>query len=167
MDTGTFWRLLGDARAQAYDAEQQAENLTGLLAALPPEEIVAFERIYSGHHDRAYTWRLWEAGYVINGGCSDDGFHYFRDWLIARGRACYEQAPADPDGLADMFWAEGELAEAESVGYAAYHAYERATGAELPFPAVSAGTAHAGPAGEPWEEEDLADLLPKLSDRFG
>ncbi|MFF1869770.1 DUF4240 domain-containing protein [Kitasatospora herbaricolor] len=167
MDTDTFWGLLADARARAYTEEQQAEKLTDLLAALPPEEIVAFERRYSGYHDRAYTWRLWAAGYVVNGGCSDDGFHYFRDWLIARGRACYEQALADPDGLADMFWAEGELAEAESVGYAAYHAYERVTGVELPCPAVAAGTAHTGPAGEPWEEEDLPGLLPKLSARFG
>ncbi|MCX5209544.1 DUF4240 domain-containing protein [Kitasatospora sp. NBC_00240] len=167
MDTDTFWRLIGDARARVYDEEQQVENLTDLLAALPPAEIIAFARLYSEYHGRAYTWRLWAAGYVINGGCSDDGFDYFRDWLIARGRACYERALADPDGLADLSWDGNRIAEAESFGYAAHEAYERVTGTELPYPEVTAGTGGTGPAGEPWEEEDLAYLLPRLSARFG
>jgi hypothetical protein len=30
----------------------------------------------------------WGAAYLANGGCSDDGFDYFRGWLIGQGRKC-------------------------------------------------------------------------------
>ncbi|MFC9245678.1 DUF4240 domain-containing protein [Streptomyces sp. NPDC057136] len=45
---------------------------------------------------------LWAAAYVINGGCSDDGFDYFRGWLIAQGREVFERTAADPDALAEV-----------------------------------------------------------------
>ena len=46
-----------------------------------------------------YTWDLWGVAYILKGGCSDDGFEYFRAWLIARGRDFVAQALADPEGL--------------------------------------------------------------------
>ncbi|WP_217498085.1 MULTISPECIES: DUF4240 domain-containing protein [Sphingomonas] len=36
---------------------------------------------------RSYRWDLWRAAKVAKGGVSDDGFEYFRTWLISRGRA--------------------------------------------------------------------------------
>ena len=36
--------------------------------------------------DDSYRWDLWGAAYLANGGCSDDGFDYFRGWLIGQGR---------------------------------------------------------------------------------
>jgi hypothetical protein len=42
----------------------------------------------------------WGAAYLANGGCSDDGFDYFRGWLIGQGRKVYETVLADPDSLA-------------------------------------------------------------------
>lgn len=163
MDHDTFWQLISDSRARITGQDEQAAALLELLVALPPEEIAAFDRIYAELLAKTYTWRLWAAGYVINGGCSDDGFHYFREWLIARGRGFFEQALADPDGLAALPWDEGQDAEAEEVGYAAAQAYERVTGGELP----PHGVPYAGaPAGEPWEDDQLESLLPRLSARF-
>ena len=49
--------------------------------------------------DRAYRQELWGAAYLINGGCSDDGFVYFLGWLIAQGRDVYQAALPDPDSL--------------------------------------------------------------------
>lgn len=46
--------------------------------------------------------QLWAAGYLINDGCSDDGFEYFRAWLIAQGREVFERVVADPDALAGL-----------------------------------------------------------------
>ena len=42
------------------------------------------------------------AASLILGGCSDDGFEYFRGWLIAQGREVFERSVADPDSLADL-----------------------------------------------------------------
>ena len=52
----------------------------------PPDELIEFHRLFNRAMDDAYIWDLWGAAYLINGGCSDDGFAYFRSWLISRGR---------------------------------------------------------------------------------
>lgn len=38
---------------------------------------------------------------VVHGGASDDGFEYFRCWLISRGRVVYERVLNIPDDLAE------------------------------------------------------------------
>ncbi|WP_411152717.1 DUF4240 domain-containing protein [Streptomyces sp. A30] len=43
--------------------------------------------------------QLWATPYMINGGCSDDGFDYFRGRLIVQGRDPFEQALANPGAL--------------------------------------------------------------------
>ena len=35
----------------------------------------------------------------MNGGCSDDGFQYFRNWIISRGKEVYYAAKENPDNL--------------------------------------------------------------------
>jgi hypothetical protein len=61
---------------------------------------------FEGYHELAfadsYDWGLWGAACVINGGCSDDCFDYFRAYLISRGREVFEAAVADPDSLASV-----------------------------------------------------------------
>jgi hypothetical protein len=39
------------------------------------------------------------AAYIIDGGCSDDGFEYFRCWLISRGKETFIKLKANPDSL--------------------------------------------------------------------
>src|ERR1700731_1618466 len=62
----------------------------------------SFEAAFRRYLNMAYTWDLWGAASVIHGGCSDDGFEYFRRWLVLRGRDVYEDALADPDSLAQL-----------------------------------------------------------------
>jgi uncharacterized protein DUF4240/transcription factor WhiB len=165
MDTEAFWRLIDDSRDAAGDVNEQADVLTNSLAQLSPEQIVVFDRVYREHKVRSYSWTLWAAGYIINGGCSDDGFEYFRDWLIAQGRDVFERALTDPDSLADLdLDLDGEqYAEAEDLGGAATIAYNRVTGTDIAHDWVALPDR---PHGEPWEDEELAGLLPRLSARF-
>ena len=70
----------------------------------------------------SYRSSLWAAAYVINAGCSDDGFGYFRGWLMFQGRETFGQAVADPDSLADLAAvrlaiANQAIAECESALY--------------------------------------------------
>jgi hypothetical protein len=105
MDIQQFWRLIDTARAQVADSahtEAVAARAAMLLSALPPEEIIAAQRVLSGLLAESYQTLLWAAAYVINGGCSDDGFEYFRGWLIAQGRQVFQQSRADPDSLAEL-----------------------------------------------------------------
>ena len=161
MDAATFWQLIEDSRENAGgDPEAQAEELTDLLSDLPADEIVAFDRLLHELLAAAYRWDLWGAAYIINGGCSDDGFEYFRAWLVAQGERTYREALADPETLVDR--AEPDATNAESLLYAAGDAYRVETGRDLP-----ASPSHLGePTGDRWHEDDLTRLFPKLRTAF-
>lgn len=109
----------------------------------------------------AYRWDLWAAAYIINGGCSDDGFRYFRDWLISEGRSVFEKALKDPDSLADL--PHVDPAELESFGYVALDLHEEKGAGRMPR---SAAVEEREPAGEPWDEDAVGDLLPRLDAKY-
>jgi hypothetical protein len=140
VDIEQFWNLVEQARGRAADpsdAEDVARQATVLLATHKPREILDAQQILWDLMAASYQAPLWAAAYVINGGCSDDGFDYFRGWLIAQGRAAFEQVVADPDCLADLpavraAAAEGIDLECEPTLSMAWDAHKTATGAELP-----------------------------------
>jgi hypothetical protein len=105
MNRQQFWELIAAARSQALspdDGEAVAREATALLAARPAAEIVAAQQVLWDLMADSYASPLRAAAYVINGGCSDDGFDYFRGWLIAQGREVFERVVADPDALAGL-----------------------------------------------------------------
>jgi hypothetical protein len=163
MDEAQVWRLIEDAKQQSSgECDAQAARVEQALGGLPPEEIVAFDRAFDDLHKAAYRWDLWGASYLINGGASDDGFAYFRCWLIAQGREVYERALADPDSLADVIGPDLEEAECEDLWHAPAMAYEKKTGHEMV--AETAGPAvESEPAGRKWVEDELDALLPRLA----
>ncbi|MFE6049234.1 DUF4240 domain-containing protein [Kitasatospora sp. NPDC056446] len=140
MDTEQFWKLIEEARAGVAspdDGDAVAERATALLARRPAPEIIAAHQTLWGLMALSYRAPLWGAAYMINGGCSDDGFDYFRGWLIAQGRATFEQVIADPDALAGLpavraAAADGDDIEGEDVLGIAWQAHQAATGEELP-----------------------------------
>lgn len=126
MDRNQFWTLVEAADATS---EEGCERLTGRLSTLSPEDIEGFARTLEELRAAAYRWDLWGAAYVANGGCSDDGFEYFRAWLVAQGRAVYEAASQDPDAIAAHVIPDD--CECESLLYVAHEAYERRMRGEL------------------------------------
>ncbi|KOV32481.1 hypothetical protein ADK60_13605 [Streptomyces sp. XY431] len=105
MDTQQFWKLIEEARSQVpapANGDAVVERATALLALRPAEEIVAAQQILRGLMADSYRAPLWGAAYVINGGCSDDGFDYFRGWLITQGRGTFDRAITDPDALTEL-----------------------------------------------------------------
>ena len=172
MDESQFWNLIEESkRASKADFGLQAESLLGLLCKLPPQDIARFHRIYHDHVVRAYTWDLWGAAYVIGGGCSDDGFDYFRDWLISRGRTVYEAAMRNPESLVDVVTQADadEHCEFEELRYVAAHAWAARTGrSEGEFPTEQGTQQPSEPSGVAWQEDDsvLARRFPRLAARF-
>ena len=133
MDEEQFWAIIeaGGRRALA-DPERQLAAVRKRLSKLPPEEVREFHRLFNRKLADAYTWDLWGAAYLINGGCSDDGFYYFRAWLISRGRAVYEAAVANPDSLAGLTDPERDDYEFEDLWYVTQYVYKELTGEEMP-----------------------------------
>lgn len=110
---------------------------------------------------------MWGAAYIIEGGCSDDGFTDFRSWLISRGRDVYEAALRDPESLVEVAAADGvEATSFEEFQYVARRVYEEKTGHDMP----DTGVKHAEePTGKEWSEggDDLSRRLPKLWTKYG
>ncbi|MEV4139672.1 DUF4240 domain-containing protein [Dactylosporangium sp. NPDC049742] len=135
------WRLVDEARAGlggSPSADDVAAAMVRLLGARPPAVIAAFDRPFDELVAESYRAGLWAAAYVINGGASDDGFEYFRGWLITQGRETFERAVADPDSLAAhpavvAAAAECDELECEDVLAVVWQAYrDRTGGDELP-----------------------------------
>ncbi len=163
MDVERFWELNA-----GLDPESAEEQLRVRLSALDPEEIVSYQEHFDRAFALAYQWNLWAAAYIIDGGCSDDGFMDFRYGLISRGRSIFEAAIADPDSLVTI--AEDPAAgfiPNEGFGYVARQVYESKTNQDMPNNDV---VHPADPSGKDWDFDDeqlCEQTLPKLWAKFG
>lgn len=164
MDDTPFWAIIEVGGSLVLnDPDRQVEAVKKRLVKLPPTEIQKFHRLFNQKLADAYTWDLWGAGYLINGGCSDDGFAYFRAWLISQGRAVYEAALANPDSLAGLTDRDRDDYEAEDLWGVALDAYEEVTGKDMP--AVDFDWPKE-PRGRRWDfddDEEVLRRLPKLA----
>ncbi|MFE0491889.1 DUF4240 domain-containing protein [Streptomyces griseoaurantiacus] len=106
-------------------------------ACRPAEEIVAAQQVPWDLMAESCTLPLRAAAHLVSGGCSDDGFDYYRGWLIAQGREVFETMVAGPDALAgpplvQASAADGLGLEGEDVLGVAWTAHLMATGEQLP-----------------------------------
>jgi len=164
VDQKEFWDIIAKAcRSNPRKAEDWDLRIQSALEKLEPAEIIEWNHIFDRLAARAYTVDLWGAAYTINGGASDDGFYYFRCWLIGMGRAVYEKAVKDPDSLADAV-VVGLDAEAE-IYAAAHQAWMAVTGKPdtHPYPARKES---AKLRGKDWDFDDddaVRKHLPRLA----
>jgi hypothetical protein len=163
--TDRFWALVDHARRGGAGCHRVAHRLTDTLVALPPAAIEEFGHELSRRMAESYRWDLWAVAYVANGGASDDGFDYFRGWLITRGRRQFEQALRDPP--AAVAGASRLLSfmpfECEEMLGVAHEAYERV--ARAPLPRRTAVPWPNPPVGKPWTEETIEQVYPGLTAR--
>lgn len=122
MNIDKFWEIVD----QCKDFNHSEEALEERLCELQPEEIVEFADILWGLESHAYSEAMWCAAYLLNYGCSDDGFIDFRRGLVSKGRAIFEMALKNPDDLVCL-WGQGDISN-EAFGCVAYSAYARRTG---------------------------------------
>lgn len=159
MDPGRFWRITEGAASP--------KDLHDALAELPEADLVSFERLHEARMNESYSWDLWGAAYIIQGGCGDDSFDYFRAYLISLGSQSFNAALANPDSLAEVdLDAEGEewedwMSPTMAVVFARTGEYNFAD--SKPSSSVRSGE----PSGEEWDEADLPARFPRLAARYG
>lgn len=188
IDLDGWWAVIERARAvagdRADDRNPPDDPLPGALVdeltTLSPAELVDWYVVHLQVTDSAYRYPLWNAAYLIQGGCGDDGFMDFRDGLALQGRDVFTRAVADPDSLADlplvvrMADDKGWLGF-ESISYLVRKAYERVRGETTSLDkaldkAVRALPRPSAPAGTDWDVEDDDEnrrRLPRLAALFG
>jgi len=164
MTEDFFWDIIARTKSVAGDdMEAQLEALKNELSGLSATEIIEFEKIFGDYKVQAYRWDLWGAAYIIGGGCSDDAFMDFRNWLISMGRTVYERALQDVESLASVDLCEEADMGAffEEFAYVTSEVYEEKIGSEMPYPDHEYPSK---PAGERWGEDDdgLKQRFPRL-----
>ncbi|KAF2509093.1 DUF4240 domain-containing protein [Flavobacterium foetidum] len=106
--------------------DEQQEVLVSELKNLSIKEIVAYECIFGDLENKAYRQDLWAVAYIVMGGCSDDGFMDFRNWLITRGRDVFYKALENVDSLCLEFnkIQEEDIPSWEEASYLPIHVIE-------------------------------------------
>ena len=163
MTKDSFWSIIDEARGSSTDCEQTAASVVERLRATPPADVLAFCRHIEERLADSYRYDLWAVAYIVNGGCSDDGFEYFRGWLIAQGREYFEAALAQPERAADHAEPGEDDNECEDILYAPSALYQKMAGQPLPRSDVHRPSV---PLGMKWSEEDLEELYPELCARY-
>jgi len=180
MNNNNFWELINRSKEHG---EEQVEWLTNELVKQKTEEIFNFEIEFKNKMDQSYTPSLWGAAFVIMGGCSDDGFDYFRGWLISRGEELFDMALKNPEYLAEYLTEDNlhkdvfapQLEEILSVASDAY-TYQKTSEYDYDDEINSEFLDELEARGykfEPieiefdWEEEALEERYPLLWERFG
>jgi len=176
MDEEQFWAIVQTAVDEAgNDEDEYLEVVKRELSKLSLKEMIGFRLRTDKLLYDSYTSEMWCAGYLMNGGCSDDGFEYFRLWVISRGRKVYEAAMANPDNLIDYIGDDDEMDffEFESFWYVALEAFEEAVDAEL-YDYIDDENFKTSEGNYPnfefnWEEDDpesMQKLCPRLFEKF-
>lgn len=176
MDEEQFWAIVQTAVDEAgNDEDEYLEVAKRELSKLSLKEMIGFRLRTDKLLYDSYTSEMWCAGYLMNGGCSDDGFEYFRLWVISRGRKAYEAAMANPDNLIDYIGDDDEMDffAFESFWYVALEAFEEVVDAEL-YDYIDDENFKTCEGNYPnfefnWEEDDpesMQKLCPRLFEKF-
>lgn len=173
MNEGQFWNIIQISLNKSISQDDQEAWLINELQKLSLEEIIGFRLRTDKLLYDTYTSEMWCAAYIMNGGCSDDCFEYFRCWLISRGESTYKKAKQNPDLLIDEVVDGQDLYDFESFWYVALQAFERNTGKDLyEFIDYDNFTTREGkyPAIEfNWKEdspESMKRICPRLFEKF-
>ncbi len=157
MEWKEFWKIIEESYCD--DPIDRFEALKNRLRSLDPDQLIAFQARFDEAMQAANLLPLWGAAYLINGGCSDDGFRDFRAWLIGRGRHAYESALKNPDNLADFL--NGDPVSGFGLDVAALRVYEEVTGRDDFYERLDreeAGMPPPPPEGEDFDFEDDAEM---------
>jgi hypothetical protein len=156
-----FWALIDLARAGSC-ASAPPSRLRKVLETLDDQKLLQFgHKFYENLCDLNH-WNLWAAGHVITGGMGDDSFHYFRSWIIGKGKTAFDIALRDPDELAPLI--DKEEVDNELLEYVALEVLAD-RGIEEDPRERSDCSPDDEPKGEPFEEETAAGRFPKLAAR--
>ncbi len=162
-----FWKLIDESRHEAGgDPKAHLAAFKSALNDLEPNELVSFGHWFDDYYASADSWAIWDAAYVIGGGCSDDGFMDFKGWLISRGEKVFEAAVANPESLAKVV-SVGASCRAEGFYGAAQSLWAKKTGKNWQeFPPSPLSQGQPGIRGEQCPDEQLFKRYPKLAKKF-
>ena len=131
LDEDLYWSIVENSIQKTTNQEDQELFLISEIEKLSPKEMIGFRLRTDKLLFDTYNENLWCAAYIINGGCSDGGFEYFRCWLIAKGKEAFYKVKNNPDALINLVIKGQETYEFEGFWYVAMNAFKNKTDKEL------------------------------------
>jgi hypothetical protein len=131
LDEEMYWSIIENSIKGTDNQEDQELFLISDIEKLSPQEMIGFRLRTDKLLFYSYNSDLWCAAYIVNDGCSDGGFEYFRCWLISRGKEAFYSVKANPDTLIKHIVEGKESYEFEGFWYVAMNAFKNNTGEDL------------------------------------
>lgn len=173
LEEDVYWAIIEKSLKSTSNQDDQEQFLMKEMSNLSPKQMIGFRLRTDKLLYDTYTSDMWCAGYIMNGGCSDDGFEYFRNWVISRGKETYYKAKENPDNLISEFDPELEMYDFESFWYVALEAFEKKTGKNLydyiDDENFKLREGHYPPFEFTWQEENpesMKKICPRLFEKF-
>lgn len=172
MNEDEFWDLIEKTKQESYgNCSSQTELLIKILSEKSIEEILDYTKNFWKLFLQSYTSELWAMAHILNGGCSNDTFDYFRGWLIAQGRNLYEIFMKHPDEVADLTNNKMELFnECEFIIGVSRDVYIKKTGNEDEkiYNTIKevAKNYNYGKLELEWDESNLNEFYPKFYQKY-
>lgn len=165
MDESQFWEIIETTKTTGGDDyERQQQCLATELLRLHPNEIIQFANRFRYFRGMANSWDLCGAIYIINGGCGDDAFNDFREWVIAQGKDFFSRTISNPSSLINVEAEKIVETDWEGFGYVPAEVFKKLTGQEMPYPFKE----DLDIKGEEWDEDgdDLQKRFPQLYAKY-
>jgi len=161
MDEPVFWEIIERSKSNSSSIPQQINMLTSILSQFSGEAIHVFQQLLHEKMCAAYHWDIWALAYIAQDGCSDDGFEYFRAWLLLQGKTTYTRTLNDIHQVLREIPA-GIGTQAEGLLSIVNIAYFDQTGKSPPLVEES----RCELEGIPWEPEALQTRYPEIWDYY-
>ena len=119
-----FWPLIECVNAAVGHADKPTvlQETKAQLSQLSAQEILEWYKRYDSLIKKADRVDLWRACADCGIHASNDGFYYFRAWLISQGEAVYTAVLEDPEKLS-MYVSDPENASFEGYNYVTWDIY--------------------------------------------
>ena len=132
LDEDLYWEIVAQSLKNSKDQNGQEKFLIKEISKLTPKQMIGFRLRTDKLLYDTYNSEMWCASYLMNDGSSDDGFEYFRNWVISRGKEVYYHAKENPDSLiSQKEFGEDEFYEFEPFWYVANEAFRQKTSEDL------------------------------------
>lgn len=165
MDEDQFWKIIQTTIDNSGDDfVQQKKELAKELRKLTPHDIVLFGNRFRYFRGQANTWELWGAIYIIHGGCGDNSFNDFREWVIGQGKMFYYKTTKDPESLVEVDRDKIVEADWEGLGNVHLAVFKELTGQQMEYLFKEKQET----TGVEWKEDsdDLEKMFPKLYAKY-
>lgn len=169
MTEQQFWDIINQSLQQnAPGSDGQYLSIGQSLSTLTPKQLVEFENHLARQKNRAFSFSILMANFILQSYINDDIFEDFRLWLLSFGQDKFEAILEDADKLAEFSNVSDPIEDitGEGLVFAAREAYEAATGKGdflnqikvYPDPEIN----------YPWPEDlnALQAMLPKLFNKY-